>query len=118
VTHTQKLLHKKTALRLAWWRQQVETHTRSLSGIYLPFTWRASLQCCQIVRYTGSLINLFTDHICCFHSTYSYFPTICEYFHFFLYLSSHCGFDVRNFMFAASKHFLSPFSVSMSHFCI
>jgi len=63
MTHTQKLLHKKTALKLAWWCWRVETHARSLWDVYLPFTWRASPQFCQIVRYAGSLITLFTDHV-------------------------------------------------------
>ena len=61
-THT-KTASQKTALKLAWWCQQVETHTRSLWDIYLPFTWRESPQCCQIMRYAGSLITLFTDHV-------------------------------------------------------
>ena len=31
--------------------------------VYLPFTWRVSPQFCRIVRYAGSLITLFTDHV-------------------------------------------------------
>ena len=58
---SKKLLHKKTALKLAWWRYRVETHNISLWDVYLPFKWRASPQCCQIALYAGSLITLFTD---------------------------------------------------------
>jgi hypothetical protein len=61
-THTQTAW-QKTALKLAWWHQRVETHTRSLWDVYLPFTWRASPQCCQIVRYAGSLNALFRDYV-------------------------------------------------------
>ena len=63
VTHT-KSASQETALKLECWRYRVETHTRSLWDSYLTFMWRASPQCCQIVRYAVTLITLFTDLLC------------------------------------------------------
>jgi hypothetical protein len=37
--------------------------TRRSWDVYLPFTLKASPQCCQILQYTGSLNTLFTEHV-------------------------------------------------------